>query len=118
MNNYLKLPTSNPRLSKKEVYQLGKNGDQRIRAIFSETGKNIGIGLVNIINGLSPELLVIGGGIVNIKEFIYEEMIKRLQESALSVNYKKTNIKFSKLGSLAAVYGMAELIINERIRFI
>lgn len=118
MNNYLKLPTSNPRLSKKEVYQLGKNGDQRIRAIFSETGKNIGIGLVNIINGLSPELLVIGGGIVNIKEFIYEEMIKRLQESALSVNYKKTNIKFSKLGSLAAVCGMAELIINERIRFI
>jgi hypothetical protein len=45
-------------------------------------------------------------------------MIKRLQESALSVNYKKTNIKFSKLGSLAAVCGMAELIINERIRFI
>jgi predicted NBD/HSP70 family sugar kinase len=60
MNNYLKLPTSNPQLSKEEVYQLGKNGDQRIRAIFSETGKNIGIGLVNIINGLSPELLVIG----------------------------------------------------------
>lgn len=118
MNNYLKLPASNPQLSKKEIYQLGKNGDQRIRAIFSETGKNIGIGLVNIINGLSPELLVIGGGIVNIKEFIYEEMIKRLQESALSVNYKKTNIKFSKLGSLAAVCGMAELIINERIRFI
>lgn len=118
MNNYLKLPASNPQLSKKEIYQLGKNGDQRIRAIFSETGKNIGIGLVNIINGLSPELLVIGGGIVNIKEFIYEEMIKRLQESALSVNYKKTSIKFSKLGSLAAVCGMAELIINERIRFI
>jgi len=74
--------------------------------------------LVNIINGLSPELLVIGGGIVEIKDYIYDEIIKKLEESALSVSYKKAEIKFSKLGNLAAVYGMADLIINESIKFI
>ena len=120
VNSYLKLPGSNSQLTKtkREIYQYGKNGDLKIRAIFAETGKNIGIGLVNIINGLSPELLVIGGGIVEIKDFIYDEIIKKLKENALTINYKKTTIRFSKLGSLAAVYGMAELIINERIRFI
>ena len=120
VNSYLKLPGSNSQLTKtkREIYQHGKNGDLKIRAIFAETGKNIGIGLVNIINGLSPELLVIGGGIVEIKDFIYDEIIKKLKENALTINYKKTTIRFSKLGSLAAVYGMAELIINERIRFI
>ncbi|MDD3655856.1 MAG: ROK family transcriptional regulator [Atribacterota bacterium] len=120
VNSYLKLPGSNSQLTKtkREIYQYGKNGDLKIRAIFAETGKNIGIGLVNIINGLSPELLVIGGGIVEIKDFIYDEIINKLKENALTINYKKTTIKFSKLGSLAAVYGMAELIINERIRFI
>jgi predicted NBD/HSP70 family sugar kinase len=86
--------------------------------IFNETGRNIGIGLVNIVNGLSPELLVIGGGIVEIKDYIYEEIIKKLKESALSVSYKNVEIKFSKLADLAAVYGMADLIINERIKFI
>ena len=120
VNSYLKLPGSNSQLTKtkREIYQYGKNGDLKIRAIFAETGKNIGIGLVNIINGLSPELLVIGGGIVEIKDFIYDEIINKLKENALTINYKKTTIRFSKLGSLAAVYGMAELIINERIRFI
>ncbi|MDD4895443.1 MAG: ROK family transcriptional regulator [Atribacterota bacterium] len=120
VNSYLKLPGSNSQLTKtkRDIYQYGKNGDLKIRAIFAETGKNIGIGLVNIINGLSPELLVIGGGIVEIKDFIYDEIINKLKENALTINYKKTTIKFSKLGSLAAVYGMAELIINERIRFI
>jgi predicted NBD/HSP70 family sugar kinase/biotin operon repressor len=120
VNSYLKLSGRNSQLTKtkREIYQHGKNGDLKIRAIFAETGKNIGIGLVNIINGLSPELLVIGGGIVEIKDFIYDEIIKKLKENALTINYKKTTIRFSKLGSLAAVYGMAELIINERIRFI
>jgi len=118
VNSYLKLPNRNRKLTKKEIYQLGKNGDKEVIEIFTETGRNIGIGLVNIINGLSPELLVIGGGIVEIKDFIYDEMIKKLEESALSVSYKKTEIKFSKLDSLAAVYGMADLIINESITFI
>lgn len=118
VNSYLKLPNSNKELTKKEIYQLGKNGDKKIIEIFKEAGRNIGIGLVNIINGLSPELLVIGGGIVEIKDYIYEEIVKKLEESALSVSYRNVEIKFSELGSLAAVYGMADLIINERIKFI
>ncbi len=118
VNSYQKLTDSNKNLTKEEIYQLGKDGDERIIKIFTETGRNIGIGLVNIINGLCPELIVIGGGIVEIKDFIYDEIIKKLQESALSFSCQKTKIKFSKLGNLAAVYGMAYLIINERIEFI
>ncbi len=118
VNRYLALSGSSHKMSKREIYALGKKGDPAIRKIFAETGRNIGIGLVNIINGLSPELLVIGGGIVEIKDYIYDEMIKTLEENALSVSYKKTTIKFSKLRSLAAVYGMAELIINDKIKFI
>jgi len=118
VNSYLKLPNSNKELTKEEIYQLGKNGDKKIIEIFKEAGKNIGIGLVNIVNGLSPELLVIGGGIVEIKEYIYEEIVKKLEESALSISYRNVKIKFSELGSLAAVYGLADLIIEKRIKFI
>ena len=118
VNRYLKLSNSNKEFTKKEIYQIGKNGDKKIIEIFNEAGRNIGVGLVNIINGLSPELLVIGGGIVEIKDYVYEEIIKKLEESALSVSYRNVEIKFSELGSLAAVYGMADLIINERIKFI
>jgi len=118
VNRYLKLSNSNKELTKKEVYQLGKKGHKKIIEIFKEAGRSIGIGLVNIINGLSPELVVIGGGIVEIKDYIYDEIVKILEESALSISYRSVKIKFSKLGSLAAVYGMADLIINERIKFI
>jgi len=118
VNSYLKLSNSNKKLTKKEIYQLGKNGDKKVIKIFNKVGRNIGIGLVNIINGLSPELLVIGGDIVEIKDYIYDKIIKKLEENALSISYRSVKIKFSKLGRLAAVYGMADLIINERIKFI
>jgi N-acetylglucosamine repressor len=118
VNRYLELTGNKKKLSKKEIYSLGKNGDKTALKIFHEIGKNIGVGLVNIINGLSPELLVIGGGIVEIKDYIYKEIIKKLEESCLSVSCRKTEIKFSKLGNMAAVYGMADLIITARIRFI
>ena len=118
VNRYLELSVNKKKLSKEEIYILGKNDDKTALKIFQEIGRNIGVGLVNIINGLSPELLVIGGGIVEIKDYIYEEIIKKLEESCLSVSCKKTDIKFSKLGNMAAVYGMADLIINKRIKFI
>ena len=118
VNRYFELSGDKNKLPKEEIYKLGKNGDKKVIKIFTKTGENIGIGLVNIINGLSPELLVIGGGIVEIKDYIYDEIIKKLEKSALSVSYRKTEIKFSKLGSLAAVYGMADLIINKKIEFI
>jgi len=118
VNRYLELSVNKKKLSKEEIYILGKNDDETALKIFQEIGRNIGVGLVNIINGLSPELLVIGGGIVEIKDYIYEEIIKKLEESCLSVSCKKTDIKFSKLGNMAAVYGMADLIINKRIKFI
>ncbi len=118
INRYLELSGDKKKLPKEEIYRLGKNGDNTAIKIFYEIGRNIGVGLVNIINGLSPELLVIGGGIVEIKDYIYEEIIKKLEESCLSVSCRKTEIKFSKLGSMAAVYGMADLIITARIRFI
>ena len=35
VNRYLKLPNSNKELTKKEVYQLGKNGDKKIIEIFN-----------------------------------------------------------------------------------
>ena len=39
-----------------------------------------------------------------------DEVIKKFGESALTISYRSVKIKFSELSSLAAVYGMADLI--------
>jgi N-acetylglucosamine repressor len=105
-------------LNKKQIYQLGREGDLGVINIFKEAGKNIGIGLVNIINSLSPELLIIGGDITEIKDYLLPDIMNLLEEKALPVSYSKVTIKFSQLGNLATVYGLAKLIFEQNIKFV
>ncbi|AZR72182.1 hypothetical protein BBF96_01480 [Anoxybacter fermentans] len=118
VKRYLELSNFKQELTKDEIYQLGKNGDTNVLNIFKEIGKNIGIGLANIINSLSPELLIIGGGITEIKDYIYADIIEVLKEKALSVSLEKVVVEFSKLGNLATVYGMANLVFEKSINFL
>lgn len=105
--------TLNKSLSINEIYDEAKNGNQDIIKILNKTGKNIGLGLVNIINSLSPRKLVIGGNIIKIKEFISNDIIKMVNEKSLPSSLYKTDIEFSKLADNPIVYGMAQLIFNK-----
>lgn len=116
INSYARL--NNIMLTKDEIYQKGKEGEQGVIEIFKEAGKNIGIGLVNILNSLSPELMVIGGDITRIKDYIFPDIIDVLKKKALSISHEKADIKFSKLGNLATVYGLAKLVFDKSIDFV
>ncbi|GAB6100113.1 xylose repressor [Halanaerocella petrolearia] len=101
-------------LNELDIYKEDK---QEFIEVFKETGKNIGIGVGNIINSLSPELVVIGGDVTEIKDYICDEILKVAKEETLTVSYEKTEIKFSQLGDATVVYGLASLIFNEKLIF-
>ena len=88
------------------------------KKIFEDVGENIGIGLANIINSLSPERIVIGGNILKIKKYIDKSIRKSVREKTLNLNYKKVKINYSKLGELATVYGIAKIIFDKNMLII
>lgn len=102
-------------IRKEDIYKSGKNGNDRVRDIFRKTGGHIGIGLVNIINSLSPQRLIIGGSITEIKEFIDQDLRAELEKEALPSNLKSTTVNYSELGDLAPIYGTAFMIFNNYI---
>lgn len=83
--------------------------------IVKETARNIAIGLVNIVNSLSPEVLVIGGNILALKNYIMEDIEDILTEKALSVLKQKVELACSKLGNKAALYGIARMVFDINI---
>ena len=91
------------------------SGERELISIIKETASNIAVGLVNIVNSLSPEMLVIGGDIIGFKEYIAEEIDKVLAERALSVSYQHTDIVYSKLGNKASLYGVARMVFDNNI---
>lgn len=99
-------------LSIDEIYQLDLKQDQDLKNIFKRAGCNIGIGLVNIINSLSPEHIVIGGGIIRAKGYLMENINKIVDQKSLKISREFVDLKFTNLNGLATIYGLAAEVFN------
>ena len=92
-----------------EAEKLARSGDQKAKELFDERGRNLGIGIANIINIFDPEAIIIGGGMVSAREFILEGAQKGIETYVISPAAKQTKILFSELGRMGGAWGAALL---------
>jgi glucokinase len=78
-----------------------------------ETGKQIGIVLANLANVFNPELIVLGGGLIEGLPLIVEEVARTVKERSLVTVQQNLKIKKSTLGNDGPVIGSALLVINK-----
>ena len=87
-----------------------RRGDKLTERIIKEVGEYAGIAVANLINVLSPEVVVIGGGLM---EALEEELIEVIQtkalQSAMPGTTKGVSIRASRLGDDAGIVGGAVL---------
>ncbi len=91
------------------------SSEEKLPSIIKDTARNIAVGLVNIINSLSPGILVIGGDITEFKEEIADDIDRILADRTLAVLYENTEIVYSKLGNNASLYGIARMVFDNNI---
>ncbi len=82
---------------------LAKKGGRRAGEIFKALGKNLGIGLGNLINALNPEMIVVGGGLAKSGKLIEPEMKKTIEAAVKNPRAKRTKIVFSSKRESAAI---------------
>lgn len=91
-----------------------RRGDKLVEKVIEEAAEYIGIGVANVINMLSPEVVVLGGGVMDALE---DEMMGIIVETAhqysLTGAEKETEIVCSKLGDDAGITGAAVLAKRE-----
>jgi len=101
-------PTSD-QLTAEKVYRAGSAGDQLALEVFRRMGGYLGIGLVNLINILNPEMIVIGGGVANGWELFEREMRHQVVERAFPLLAAQVKIVPAKCGDDAGLLGAARL---------
>ncbi|HDP34376.1 MAG TPA: ROK family protein [Candidatus Hydrogenedentes bacterium] len=90
-------------------------GETMVEEVVRKAAYYIGIGVGNLINVLSPEVVVLGGGLVEAMEtLVLEEVEKAVAEHAMPFLRKNVRIAAAQLGDDAVVMGAAKLI-SERI---
>src|SRR5262249_54219303 len=85
-------------------------------AILNRAAKYIGIGVGSLVNALGPDVIVLGGGVM---EAMSDILLPRIEEAARKVGfqYSMAGVKIVKaeLGDDAGIVG-ASIIARERLK--
>jgi len=91
----------------KEAGQLALAGDVKAREAVDQLGRNLGVGIANIINIFDPEAIIINGGISEARELILPGIKEGVAKFVASPAAKETKILFSQLGRFGGALGAA-----------
>ena len=96
------------------IFAAGLKGDELALEIFRRMGMYLGIGLANLINILNPEIIVIGGGVVNGWDLFQKHMMQQVEERAFPLLAARVKIERAKCGDDAGLLGAARLAISNQ----
>jgi len=100
------------KLTPADVYKTALDGDSLSREVFKETGQYLGIGIANLINLLSPDAIIIGGGLIGAWDLFIEELKKEVSKRAFKPLSVRTRIRKSELKEDGGAIGAAGLALR------
>jgi predicted NBD/HSP70 family sugar kinase len=96
-----------------ELIDLALRGDAAARSALKETAYYLGIGIANLIRGLAPEAVIVGGPIVRSWPVISED-IKTTVEATICRGLPSTRIIASTLGPEPTLMGALSLVLASK----
>lgn len=99
-------------VSAKHVFRAAQSGDETAQEIVERTFRYLGIGLANTIHSYNPERIVIGGGVSNVGDFLFDALRERTEELVMP-SYRGTyEIVPAELGDDVGILGAAALFLK------
>lgn len=106
------LDNRNSPLTLSIITEAAEAGDTETLEALSETGRALGMGLANLINIFNPEMVIIGGALSLVSEFLLPSIKKVVEERALENIRKHTVILTSAFGPDASVMGAVAMVVQ------
>ncbi len=82
-------------------------GDERARSALREAGSWIGLGLANLLTVLTPQVVIIGGGVALAGDWLLRPLTEQLRASSPLVPPESYRVELAELGPLAGAVGAA-----------
>ncbi|HBG00992.1 MAG TPA: hypothetical protein DDW87_05400 [Firmicutes bacterium] len=101
----------NNRLTIETIIRAARQGDPTAVEIIRESGWYLGIGITNIVNGLNPDMGVIGGRVAT-SELALDEIKQVVLERGLQIPTQNVSIAPTQLGSKVTLMGCIALLLD------
>jgi glucokinase len=93
-----------------DVTVAARAGDAGARGILAEAGRWLGVGIASLVNGLDPEIVIVGGGVMDAGAFLLESATAAYHERVIArVHRRVPPVVTARLGDDAGVIGAALL---------
>ena len=96
-----------------KVLKAARDGDYAAKQAFYTAGRNLGVGLVNMINLLNPTTIILAGEGMVAEEFLLPGIKAVLPANFFNKIHSEYDLRVSRLGEGAWEKGAATLVINE-----
>lgn len=97
------------RLSARMVYQAAAGGDAVARELWSDVEHHLGVSLANYVTVLNPEVLVLGGGVIESVPELFQTVSRTVPELTTEMA-RSVRIERAALGDWSGVAGAADLV--------
>lgn len=98
------------KIKSKAIQRAVKRGDASLRELIEDKGRILGIAMANAVNLLNPELIVLGGGLIEaVGNLIVPVARKTMVRYALPPVVKSVRVLPAKLGDYAIAMGAAKM---------
>src|SRR6266850_4897925 len=100
-------------LTAQRIHSAGLEGDELALEVFRRMGNYLGIGLATLINLLNPQMIVIGGGVVNGWNLFEKQMRLQVTQRAFPIPAEHVRIVPGECGDDAGLLGAARLALDK-----
>jgi glucokinase len=95
-----------------EVAQLAIHGDKWAQEILQKAGCYLGLALANLVSTLNPEIIVLGGGVLESGDLVLKTARQTMKRWSQPLAIKQTRLVRSRLGCAASLLGIAKLALE------
>ena len=95
------------------VYQAAKKGDELSLKLLKSAGEYLGVGIANVVNIFNPEIILVGGRMIQTSKIIFEWAKRVAMERVLEMTGKPVEIIPFLLGKDVGTIGAGTLITKD-----
>lgn len=99
--------------SAEEVVVRARAGDAAAKQAVEHSAMYLGMGISNIVSIMNPEMIVLGGGLMQAADVFLEPIRQTVAQWAQPVAAKQVRIEITQLGEDAGLLGAARLALGD-----
>lgn len=96
-----------------QIFDLAVRGEENAKTVLLETAKYLGIGIANLIVGLSPQAVIVSGRITRAWDLISDEL-NTITKRSIRSELSQTKLISSSLGDDPTLMGALSLVLAEK----